>query len=98
MFNFADAANGVSRCDSFPLAIWPNSHHMIRFLPARMRGITALELDRCVTDTEPMRKFIADAGKHLIIDLGIRLDQVRAERCFRGAQCPDMQIVHSSDA
>ena len=63
-----------------------------------MRGITALELDGGVTDTEPVRKFITDAGKHPIIDLGIRLDQVRAKRRFRGAQCPDMQIVHSGDA
>ena len=63
-----------------------------------MRGITALELDRRVTDTEPMRKSITDAGKHPIIDLGIGLDQVRAKRRFRGAQCPDMQIVHSGDA
>jgi hypothetical protein len=55
-----------------------------------MRGISALELDRRVADTEPVCKFITDAGEHLIIDLGIRLDQVGAKRRFRGAQCPDM--------
>ena len=63
-----------------------------------MRGITALELNRRVTDTEPARKFITDAGKHLVIDLGIGLDQVRAKRGFSCAQWPDMQVVHRRDA
>lgn len=70
---------------------------MIGLLPARMRRVAELELDRGVTDAETLGESVTDAGKHFIVNLGVRFDQMRAKRGFSCAQWPDMQVVHRRD-
>src|SRR5256885_15467534 len=70
---------------------------LLRLLAAH-RLVAEFDLDGDVMDLEALLELAAEAAKEAVVARRARHDEMRRQRGFRGAHCPDVQVAHALHA